>query len=1547
MVQLASSDDIVRFFSRLKYNTNVRVKQTPSNLNIASDDVIRQIKKIELIADQDGLLQVYLFELKTVTVALTQTISRSLRNLPPNILMVLTSDDYERIDFVLLEKLLPKETKRGIGSKQIGVIPRVLSIGRRNPKKMDLRILRRLAYTEEDGWAQYEKLVSAFSVIGWTTDYYTNRALFSDYVLNNRLRGLSEWHDNPTIIFRELTKICYDAGINYSEKPDQSCYLDNYVTPILNQLGYHFKHKDLDSAEEDEWPDYLLYLSDEKDKAIAGFCAFPWNRMLDAMDITKDPQRGDIIPGQYVVRLLERHELSWIIVTNGKIWRLYSKKAHSKATEFYEVDLEEILAMEDPQEAFRYFWLLFRADAFRPKPYAIAGESKQICLLDRLFLESETYAKELGDKLKDNIFKNVFPRFAKGFIATMGGTGKYLTLSEEQREEELDTVYRGTLTFLYRMLFLLYAESRDLLPVREYRGYWEVSLQKMKEEIKEKAGPIRDEVETNLKKGYNAADTILYDRLTELFSIIDKGSPKLNVPTYNGGLFFTDPPINDASLEAANARFLKDKKIPDRFLAEGIDLMAREFDDKTTSLEFIDYKSLGVRQLGSIYEGLLEFKVRIADENLAVVKGKKTEEYKPLKEVKKAKEIIKKGEIYLENDKHERKASGSYFTPDYIVKFIVESTVGPVLAEKMEKLKPKLRTRDINPSIVDELFEIKVLDPAMGSGHFLVETVDFITDKMVDYLSRFPKNPVQIEINRTREEILSEMNRHNISVDPSRLNDLNLLRRHVLKRCIYGVDLNPMAVELAKVSLWLHCFTLGAPLSFLDHHLKCGNSLIGANVDMVSKEVEGGQMTLFSTSRFGGVNKATDMMLKIGELSDVTLEQVKQSKESYQKALAAIDPYKRMMDVYTSRWFGNEPIKTVGKNKKPVDMALAFLKSDESEKWLKDPGNLDTLIPEYAKVAAVAMTASQNPRWRFFHWELEFPEVWYSMGKRKENPGFDAMVGNPPYVRVRELRDNNDVALDYYSSTFEVAKHVYDVYMLFMERSFTIVRENGLVCFIVPIQTLHQPNSLTIRKVALNNGTFTIIVDLPDIAIFEDAIVKNCILVFIRSSNFPRPDTSFYKFSKNNKIPTLSGNVKFKDIVIETGYSLKPEIYGFNRMILEKIDRQSLPLKNICYVTFGLRSCAPGKGKGGKERLIHTNPQKKSAKPYLEGREIKRYEEDWNERYIDYFPDEMYSPRKPELFETEKIISQTMLSGDKLIATYDEKKMFVEQSLLCCIPHGILTSKPLDYCPPNLKFLLSLLNSQLIGFYYSNRIIDESLGGGLIHATPGSQEKIPIRIIHFTTNPINRTQLIDNLKNHYDENAESAILMMVDDLLPKDMNGNFLSFQDGPGWMYDLNTKRWKGKCPEKSDVIHDFLSFLSEQMIDMNRRKRAEQTRFFRWLESKLSITAKGDIGGLAALSGKTTIWGYLGDYQKGEDEKAFDEIADVLYKNKRLIEANLTDPGFINSLKTEYEKSLAVLRPIKEKLRSTDWLIDQIVYKLYGLTEEEIAIVEGRAEG
>ncbi len=180
--------------------------------------------------------------------------------------------------------------------------------------------------------------------------------------------------------------------------------------------------------------------------------------------------------------------------------------------------------------------------------------------------------------------------------------------------------------FWYRILFLLYAEARDLLPAKEVRGYYEVGLKKIKEEVAGIGGTIEDEVEQKLKRNLRDDSYNLYDRLMRLFQVLDRGDAGLNVPFYNGGLFLSNPEKDDETPEAVNARFLNSTKLGDRYLAGAIDLLARDVDSKTQALAFIDYKSLGVRQLGSIYEGLLEFKLRIAPEKMAIVKGKKTEE---------------------------------------------------------------------------------------------------------------------------------------------------------------------------------------------------------------------------------------------------------------------------------------------------------------------------------------------------------------------------------------------------------------------------------------------------------------------------------------------------------------------------------------------------------------------------------------------------------------------------------------------------------------------------------------------------------------------------------------------------------------------------------------------------------------------------------------------------------------------------------------------------------------------------------------------------------
>jgi Eco57I restriction-modification methylase len=174
-----------------------------------------------------------------------------------------------------------------------------------------------------------------------------------------------------------------------------------------------------------------------------------------------------------------------------------------------------------------------------------------------------------------------------------------------------------------------------------------------------------------------------------------------------------------------------------------------------------------------------------------------------------------------------------------------------------------------------------------------------------------------------RETILREMDEQGITIDAKRLTDVNLLKRQVLKRCLYGVDLNPMAVELAKVSLWLDCFTLGAPLSFLDHHLRCGNSLIGSTVDEVNQATQMGQLNLLSGNRFAGMKQAVAGMIHIGELSDVTAAQVHESRQEYKRAIDALKPAKRLLDIYSSQWFGNAP-KMLGHGKKKQEYNRAF-----------------------------------------------------------------------------------------------------------------------------------------------------------------------------------------------------------------------------------------------------------------------------------------------------------------------------------------------------------------------------------------------------------------------------------------------------------------------------------------------------------------------------------------------------------------------------------------------------------------------------------------------
>ncbi|HJR78223.1 MAG TPA: hypothetical protein VJ805_14680, partial [Nitrospiraceae bacterium] len=185
--------------------------QTTEALAITTESAASQIKKIERIADQESLLQVFLFEVTSLAQALTQSILRAFRNRAGQYLLILT-DDYDRLDFVLIERQLPLGKGEGFVPKQVTLLPRVVSIERQNPCRVHLRLLRRLTYTESDPQYQFEKLRSAFEMAEWSEEFFNNRGLFSDYFLNERVLETDHWKEDPKPTFRRLTELLAKAN---------------------------------------------------------------------------------------------------------------------------------------------------------------------------------------------------------------------------------------------------------------------------------------------------------------------------------------------------------------------------------------------------------------------------------------------------------------------------------------------------------------------------------------------------------------------------------------------------------------------------------------------------------------------------------------------------------------------------------------------------------------------------------------------------------------------------------------------------------------------------------------------------------------------------------------------------------------------------------------------------------------------------------------------------------------------------------------------------------------------------------------------------------------------------------------------------------------------------------------------------------------------------------------------------------------------------------------------------------------------------------------
>ena len=800
--------------------------------------------------------------------------------------------------------------------------------------------------------------------------------LFTRYFLTDGIRSTGEWKllvEQPEAFttFKSALSGLFDSFSAYG-KPNEATTEQDLILPIFELLGWTDYLPQQGASRNEDVPDHLLFSdTDSKEKAAAK--TRPEDRFTDALVVEESKRFGlsldardaegkhrSTSPHGQILRYLATAErttdgnLIWGFLTNGGVWRLYDYRIRPRATAYFEADLASILGAGD-EDVLRIFYLLFRRDSFVLRDGAVST------FLDTALAEGRRYEEKVAQDLSSVVFEKIFPQLVQVLAKTSG--------------ESLPEVRHAALIFLYRLLFVLYAEDRGLLPVNDSR-YDDYGLRKR----------VRDDAARRMQGGdtFSTVASIYYDQLNTLFRLIDQGDASIGLPPYNGGLF-----------SAGAAPLLDAVRLPDAFIAPLIyDLSHAETGE---GWSYVNYRDMSVQQLGSIYERLLEQEpVRDAD-----------------------------GEIVIRPNPYARKDSGSFFTPQELVDLIVDRTLKPLAEERLKAFEDKSRelkssrrpiaerrTELLKLDPAEAVLGLKVLDPAMGSGHFLVTAVDFLSDyisELIEYLPAVPEwlddeyeSPLVQRVEAIRRDILRRAGESDWVIDKSLLTDQAIIRRMVLKRCIYGVDKNPLTVELAKVSLWLHSFTVGAPLSFLDHHLRCGDSLIGMKVQDSIQELRR-LSGLFASSAIQAAENATEGMQRIEEMSDADVAEVRESAALFQDVENTTEEMRGLLDFLCSlRWL------TAGMKKKErtrfESPLLDFLTQNSQNAYrllalgsgaVDDvkPGNQETSAAEFETLWHDARSIAD--RERFLHWEVAFPGVWHDWQDVHPQGGFDAIIGNP------------------------------------------------------------------------------------------------------------------------------------------------------------------------------------------------------------------------------------------------------------------------------------------------------------------------------------------------------------------------------------------------------------------------------------------------------------------------------------------------------------------------------------------------------------------------
>ena len=965
-------------------------------------------------------------------------------------------------------------------------------------------------------------------------------SLFAHDFLTESVSQFSDWQALDDAALDECEQALRSIFDRFptDQTPNESQTEDDLIWPVLGALGWtaSLRQQNLSARGRDDVPDGVLF-ADEATKGRANRFRQEWQRyefglaVVESkrwqrpLDRRSDRAGEETAPSTQMLRYLRRVDdltngaLRWGVLTNGAKWRLYYAGARSVSEQFFEIDLATALNLPghndglfalseaERRHCLKLFVLFFRRTAFLPDPDSADSRS----LHQRALEEGRFYEERVAADLSELVFKQVFPKLARA-------------IAEAAPDAPLAEVREAALILLYRLLFILYAEDRDLLPVRDNR-YDDYGL---RDKVRGDVGRRKDGNDT-----FSANASRYWAVVDDLCRAIDQGDASIGLPPYNGGLF-----------DRQRTPLLAAVRLGDAVMADVIDALSFEATDQ--GRRYINYRDLSVQQLGSIYERLLEY------------------------------EVVRDGtEITVRPNVFARKGSGSYYTPDDLVEVILKETVGPLVRARLEAFSEqaarpntgrtgrRLTHSDLHRlDPAERLLDLKICDPAMGSGHFLVSLVDYLADSVIAALAEAQAtvagyvSPLTERIDAIRTTILNNAGERGWTIDVEQLDDRHIIRRMVLKRCVYGVDKNPMAVELAKVSLWLHTFTVGAPLSFLDHHLRCGNSLFGCWARQGIEKMSAGGHGLFIHEPVNRAADAANAMQVVEHLTDAEIAEAHRSAQTFAQVEAMTAPLDTFLSLlHAFDWLNiKDPEDTAalhaffeGRLGDPLAIAQGQVEGpdpapvhpERSASEVEGPATPEG--QRFAELLERARTLMAEER--FLNWQAAFPGVWTNLKNVEPDGGFDAVIGNPPWDRIKLQQvewfaarrpeialvqraadrkrmiaaletDGDPLSRDFAKASERAANATrmartcgdypllsrgdVNLYSLFVERAMTLVKPTGMVGLLVPSGIASDKTAAAFFQGVATEGRLRALYDFENKKVFfpdVHASFKFCALV--------------------------------------------------------------------------------------------------------------------------------------------------------------------------------------------------------------------------------------------------------------------------------------------------------------------------------------------------------------------------------------------------------------------------------------------------------------------